>query len=61
MADEREMGLCSAERLMHFQCPHCIRWWSIGDPDIHKTEWFCPWCGQALLFDLEQALRQQRR
>lgn len=34
----------SKETLSHFQCPHCQKWWSIGD--AHDREfWFCPWCG----------------
>jgi len=34
----------SIEVLAHFQCPHCSKWWSIGDaPD--REFWFCPWCG----------------
>jgi predicted RNA-binding Zn-ribbon protein involved in translation (DUF1610 family) len=61
MDDAIEIGTCSIEQLAHFQCPHCQKWWSIGDPDIYQTRWACPWCGTASIFDLEQALRQQRR
>jgi hypothetical protein len=38
----------SPERLVHFQCPRCEGWWSIGDaPD--REFWFCPWCGERSL------------
>lgn len=45
---ERESGeggrmKLSYERLVHFQCDHCQKWWSIGDaPD--QSAWNCPWC-----------------
>jgi predicted RNA-binding Zn-ribbon protein involved in translation (DUF1610 family) len=61
MDNERETGTCSIERLAHFHCPHCEKWWSIGDPEIYRTRWFCPWCGKESIFDLEHALRQQRQ
>lgn len=35
----------SVERLVHFHCGHCTRWWSIGDAPA-RAAWFCPWCGQ---------------
>jgi len=39
--------LTSLEKLIHFQCDHCEKWWSIGDAPIEeKKEWFCPWCGE---------------
>jgi len=34
------------ERLVHFSCSACKKWWSIGDAPEDKKEWFCPWCGQ---------------
>lgn len=36
----------SVERLYHFRCGSCNRWWSIGDPDVTKTVWYCAWCGE---------------
>lgn len=37
-------GTYSVERLVHFQCGSCKKWWSIGDaPD--RDYWYCPWCG----------------
>lgn len=36
----------SPENLVHFQCPHCKGWWSIGDAP-KREHWFCPWCGEA--------------
>jgi hypothetical protein len=42
-------GSVSIEKLHHFRCGACNKWWSIGDPQIIETvlkrEWFCPWCG----------------
>lgn len=35
----------SIERLVHFQCDECHKWWSVGDPEEGKEEWWCPWCG----------------
>ncbi len=37
----------SVERLVHFQCEVCDRWWSIGDAP-ERDHWFCPWCGARL-------------
>jgi len=39
-------GKRSEERIVHFSCPHCTKWWVIGDAPEDKTEWFCPWCGE---------------
>ncbi len=38
------------EKLAHFICPKCFRWWTIGDIESakNKKEWFCPWCGAKL-------------
>ncbi len=46
------IGSFSIETLTHFNCPHCTKWWSIGDPDVEKTAWFCPWCGEKVHFQL---------
>ena len=35
----------SVERLVHFQCSDCTKWWTIGDAPKTKKEWYCPWCG----------------
>lgn len=36
----------SIEKLSHFRCGTCNKWWSIGDFDKTKIkELFCPWCG----------------
>ena len=34
----------SHEHLVHFNCPLCQKWWSIGDAP-ERDHWFCPWCG----------------
>jgi transcription elongation factor Elf1 len=33
------------EMLHHFQCAQCNGWWTIGDAQETKEEWWCPWCG----------------
>lgn len=36
----------SIEKLIHFNCPLCLKWWSIGDAPIDTRKiWYCPWCG----------------
>jgi hypothetical protein len=35
----------STEKLHHFSCGVCKKWWSIGDAPLRKKEWYCPWCG----------------
>jgi transcription elongation factor Elf1 len=42
----------SIETLIHFNCRACSKWWSVGDADRSKTEWYCPWCGLRQTFDL---------
>lgn len=34
----------SRELLMHYQCPLCKGWWSIGDGRSYGG-YFCPYCG----------------
>lgn len=49
--------LTSLEKLIHFQCDHCQKWWSIGDAPIEeKKEWFCPWCGEKNKVDSDKVL-----
>ena len=33
------------ERLYHFKCMMCSKWWSVGDAEIDVERWFCPSCG----------------
>lgn len=33
------------EKLAHFNCQKCKKWWTVGDASISKKKWFCPWCG----------------
>lgn len=35
----------SIEKLHHFRCNFCNKWWSIGDAPDNKDDWYCPWCG----------------
>lgn len=39
------MGKVVRERLFHFNCGECGKWWAIGDASTTHKEWFCPWCG----------------
>jgi rubrerythrin len=43
-------GERSVEKLSHFRCGVCSKWWSVGDAPISKKEWFCPWCGSRQKF-----------
>jgi hypothetical protein len=36
----------SVEKLHHFNCHYCRRWWSIGDLPSEVTHLYCPWCGE---------------
>jgi len=38
-------GKKSIEKISHFQCGKCKKWWTIGDALEKKKKWFCPWCG----------------
>lgn len=42
---KRKQGSRVIERLNHFRCGSCRKWWSIGDAPKGKRSWFCPWCG----------------
>ena len=35
----------SVEKIHHFSCGKCQKWWSVGDAPAKKKNWFCPWCG----------------
>lgn len=37
------------EKLSHFLCDKCNKWFSIGDAPEDKKNWFCPWCGCELI------------
>ena len=34
------------EKLSHFNCSKCKKWWSVSEAPEEKTNWFCPWCGE---------------
>lgn len=42
-------GSVSLEKMYHFRCAACARWWSIADAPGNpaEREWFCPWCGKS--------------
>jgi hypothetical protein len=42
---EKSRHAVSLEKLAHFKCGACGKWWAIGDAPAAKREWFCPWCG----------------
>jgi len=46
----------SKENLYHFRCGDktCDKWWTVGDPDTSKTDWWCPWCGTDQTKDITQ-------
>jgi len=39
------VGQQSTERLSHFVCGQCRKYWAIGDAPSTRRKWFCPWCG----------------
>jgi rRNA maturation endonuclease Nob1 len=50
----------SIERLVHFCCTVCSKWWSIADaPD--RDHWFCPWCGVKLEAEVEATRRRPNK
>lgn len=38
------------ERLTHFSCAHCDKWWTVGDAPEERKNWFCPWCGKENIY-----------
>lgn len=42
-------GTFSVEKLYHFNCAKCQKWWSVADADHNvppaNRRWYCPWCG----------------
>ena len=34
------------EKLYHFNCTKCSKWWSVGDYDITTFVVNCPFCGK---------------
>ncbi len=44
--EPRGPGTVSEERLSHYHCPLCGRWFSIGDAPKVRAVWTCPWCGR---------------
>ncbi len=41
----KELKICN-EKLFHFNCADCMKWWTIGDADEKREFWYCPWCGK---------------
>ena len=37
--------MISIEKLFHFSCEFCNKWWTIGDAEPER-QYFCPWCGK---------------
>lgn len=45
----------SVEKLIHYSCGNCLKWWSIGDGPIN-AELICPNCGfKANIIEVEQS------
>jgi hypothetical protein len=42
---QKIIGKRSIEKINHFQCGKCKKWWTIGDASEKRKKWFCPWCG----------------
>lgn len=38
-------GKKTAEKISHFLCGKCYKWWSVSDAPENKKDWTCPWCG----------------
>lgn len=36
--------MCSVERLVHFHCCSCKKWWTISDWKNTNQKIACPWC-----------------
>jgi len=48
----KKRGSVSLEKMYHFRCGKCDRWWSIPDCPVKDfPEMFCPWCGLKQKFD----------
>jgi Zn finger protein HypA/HybF involved in hydrogenase expression len=55
----------SVEKLAHFQCSDCNKWWTIKDAP-EQANWFCPWCdfdhrrinARTVLAKIRQALKE---
>jgi len=43
--DNKNLKICN-EKLFHFNCGDCMKWWTIGDADEKRDFWYCPWCGK---------------
>jgi len=41
----------SVEKLSHFVCGWCRKWWTIGGATQKKSRWHCPWCGKLQKFN----------
>ncbi len=42
----------TVEKISHFSCSKCKKWWSVGDAPKVKKKWFCPWCGKENLYKI---------
>ncbi len=38
--------LVHEEKISHFNCVDCKKWWSISGALKSKKFWYCPWCGK---------------
>ena len=48
--DNEVVGTKSLERLSHFNCGYCRKWFSIADAPSERNLWHCPWCGAQQAF-----------
>ena len=54
MSDDNKKGQRSIEKLNHFRCQECDKWWSVGDAPEEKEDWHCPWCGERQVFNIDR-------
>lgn len=46
----KKKALFFNEKIRHFTCGACDKWWAIGDAPEKRNKWFCPWCGEMQTF-----------
>lgn len=43
--NSKKPGKYSEEKLKHFNCYKCKKWWTIEDTQNIENKLFCTWCG----------------
>jgi len=47
----------SIEKLYHFNCDRCSKWWTIGD--WTKQPIICPWCGKVDMRPIKRKVKNE--